>query len=124
MSKISNLIVYFTEILIGIITTVGTTQAFLALMTKHLEVQRKLQQEIDEVVGVRQPRLADRPNMPLMEAVGFHLCCFTSSSNDMKLSFFIYANGCILFKFYCRVQHLQMSVSWDIAQNIIISNQN
>ena len=71
VSKISNLIVYFTEIMTGIITTVGTTQAFLALMTIHLEVQRKLQQEIDEVVGARQPRLADRPNMPLMEAVGF-----------------------------------------------------
>ena len=33
--------------------------------------QRKLQQEIDEVVGARQPRLADRPNMPLMESVEF-----------------------------------------------------
>ena len=68
----------------GIITTVGTTQAFLATMAVNLEVQRKLQQEIDEVIGARQPRLADRPNMPLMEAVGFPLYHSTSWPTNTK----------------------------------------
>ena len=51
------------------ITTVGATYAFLSLMTLYPDKQRKLQQEVDDVIGGRLPRLADRPKMHYMEAV-------------------------------------------------------
>ena len=51
------------------ITTVGATHSFLSLMTLYPEKQRKLQEEVDDVIGGRLPRLADRPNMHYMEAV-------------------------------------------------------
>ena len=38
-------------------------------MTLYPEKQRKLQQEVDDVIGGRLPRLADRPKMHYMEAV-------------------------------------------------------
>ena len=70
----------------GIITTVGTTQAFLAIMAVNLEIQRKLQQEVDEVIGTRPPRLADRPNMPFMEAVEFSLYHSISEYQNTSLN--------------------------------------
>ena len=42
-------------------------------MTLYPEKQRKLQQEVDDVIGGRLPRLADRPRMHYMEAVSFLL---------------------------------------------------
>ena len=54
---------------LGVITTVGATYAFLSLMTLYPDKQRKLQQEVDDVIGGRLPRLADRPKMHYMEAV-------------------------------------------------------
>jgi len=39
-------------------------------MVLHPEVQRKAQQQLDEVVGHgRLPTLADRPNLPYLEAI-------------------------------------------------------
>ena len=59
-------------IFLGVITTVGATYGFLSLMTLYPEKQRKLQQEVDDVIGGRLPRLADRPKMHYMEAVNLY----------------------------------------------------
>ena len=55
--------------ILGVSTTVGATHSFLSLMTLYPDKQRKLQQEVDHVIGSRLPRLADRPKMHYMEAV-------------------------------------------------------
>ena len=50
-------------------------------MTGHPEVQNKLQQEVDEVIGHRDAKLSDRPNMSYMEAV-----CIMSANNTIEFS--------------------------------------
>ena len=57
---------------LGVITTVGATYVFLSLMTLYPEKQRKLQQEVNVVIGGRLPRLADRPKMHYMKAVNIY----------------------------------------------------
>ncbi|CAH1775262.1 unnamed protein product, partial [Owenia fusiformis] len=52
----------------GIRTTYATMMAFLFAMVSHEEVQAKLQEEIDRVVGDRQVALEDKDNMPYMQA--------------------------------------------------------
>ena len=74
-NKAANRYLWFTfnfvivTIFLGVITTVGATYAFLSLMTLYPEKQRKLQQEVDDVIDSRLPRLTDRPKMHYMEAV-------------------------------------------------------
>ena len=63
---------YFTADLFGasIETTSTTLDWILAYMAQNPSVQKKLQKEIDEVVGdSRLPSLADRPAMPYADAV-------------------------------------------------------
>ncbi|XP_053577654.1 cytochrome P450 2F3 isoform X2 [Bombina bombina] len=66
-----NLLVSVHNLLLGATDTVGTTlrHALLMIVT-HPEVQVKLQEEIDQVVGGnRLPLLSDRSQMPYTEAV-------------------------------------------------------
>ena len=72
--------------ILGVITTVGATYAFLSLMTLYPDKQRKLQQEVDDVIGSRLPRLADRPKMHYMEAVSIVVSIFKYLHNLTKLS--------------------------------------
>ncbi|KAF9647048.1 cytochrome P450 [Thelephora ganbajun] len=51
-------------------TTVSFLRTFFLAMQLYPEVQRKAQEELDRVVGQdRLPRIADRPNLPYIEAV-------------------------------------------------------
>ena len=44
--------------------------AFLTFMTKHPDVLKKAQEEVDRVIGTeRLPSVSDRPNLPYVEAV-------------------------------------------------------
>ena len=50
-------------------TTFRATHSFVAILTNNPELQKRLQQEVDEAVGDETPRLADKEKMPYMEAV-------------------------------------------------------
>nr|XP_003419778.2 cytochrome P450 2D17-like isoform X3 [Loxodonta africana] len=54
----------------GMVTTSTTLDWALLLMLLHPDVQRRVQQEIDEVIGqVRQPQMEDQARMPFTTAV-------------------------------------------------------
>ncbi|MCP6497640.1 cytochrome P450, partial [Klebsiella pneumoniae] len=54
----------------GTVTTSKTLSWALLLMILHPDVQRRVQQEIDEVIGqVRRPEMADQARMPFTNAV-------------------------------------------------------
>ena len=53
----------------GLDTSGCSLTGLFLILINYLDVQHKVQQEIDEVVGtVRRPQLADRPCMPYTEA--------------------------------------------------------
>ncbi|KAF4619935.1 hypothetical protein D9613_004662 [Agrocybe pediades] len=52
------------------ITTTASMTTFFYLMSKHRDIQRKAQAELDEVIGTKRlPTYEDRPNLPYIEAV-------------------------------------------------------
>jgi len=54
-----------------ILKTFATIYAFFLAMILHPDIAKKVQAEIDHVVGDgRLPTLADRPNLPYTNAVG------------------------------------------------------
>ncbi|KAM9385851.1 uncharacterized protein KZ484_007430 [Pholidichthys leucotaenia] len=54
----------------GTETTATTMMWALVFLINHLDIQEKVQAEIDQVIGqTRQPSMADRPNMPYTDAV-------------------------------------------------------
>ena len=54
-------------------TTYRATHSFVAILTNKPELQKRLQQEVDEAVGDETPRLTDKDKMPYMEAVRLYL---------------------------------------------------
>ena len=55
--------------LAGLDTSGASLTGLFLILINYLDVQDKIQQEIDKVVGTgRQPQLADRPDMPYTEA--------------------------------------------------------
>ena len=56
----------------GMVTTSRAMYSLIAILTEHPVIQAKLQQEVDETIGARKPRLKDRPNMPYTEAVSIN----------------------------------------------------
>ena len=56
----------------GTTTTFTATRSFVAILTNKPELQKRLQQEVDEAVGDETPRLSDKDKMPYMEAVSFY----------------------------------------------------
>ena len=65
-------------ILAGSATTTNTLYAFFNILIHHPEVQRKLQKEVDDVIGIRQVTLADREHMPYHQAALLELLRFNS----------------------------------------------
>ncbi|KAH9920283.1 cytochrome P450 [Fomitopsis serialis] len=62
----------------GADTSTSTLSSFFLMMMMHPDVQRRAQQEIDEVIGdERLPEYADRPRLPYVEALLKELlrCC-------------------------------------------------
>ncbi|XP_039315233.1 probable cytochrome P450 305a1 [Solenopsis invicta] len=65
-----NLIVTLIDFFIaGISTTTATLDILFMQITNHPDVQRKLHEEIDAVIGNRTPSLEDRKKMPYTEAI-------------------------------------------------------
>ncbi|KAJ3573366.1 hypothetical protein NP233_g2460 [Leucocoprinus birnbaumii] len=53
----------------GAITSVSTVQSFFMALALYPEVQKKAQQELDNVLGGRLPEFGDRPNLPYINAM-------------------------------------------------------
>ena len=54
----------------GYLTTRGTLLSLIWVLAKRPDLQKSLQREVDGVIGQdREPRLSDRENCPLLEAV-------------------------------------------------------
>ncbi|KAL8593097.1 hypothetical protein ACOMHN_018023 [Nucella lapillus] len=71
--------VFTNLILAGTDTTSTSLCCLLLILLHHGDVQRRLQQEVDRVVGPeRSPSLADRPQMPYAEAVLLELLRYIS----------------------------------------------
>ncbi|XP_062058742.1 cytochrome P450 2D17-like [Lepus europaeus] len=91
----------------GMVSTSATLVWALLLMILHPEVQRRVQQEIDEVIGpVRQPEMGDQANMPYTTAVVHEVQRFAAigplgtphmTSQDTKVQGFLIPKGTVLF---------------------------
>ncbi|XP_006521191.1 cytochrome P450, family 2, subfamily d, polypeptide 12 isoform X1 [Mus musculus] len=90
----------------GILTTSTTLSWALLLMILHPDVQRRVQQEIDEVIGqVRHPEMADQAHMPYTNAVIHEVQRFGDivplhlpriTSRDIEVQDFLIPKGTIL----------------------------
>ncbi|XP_077908773.1 cytochrome P450 2D17 isoform X2 [Ictidomys tridecemlineatus] len=90
----------------GMVTTSTTLAWALLLMILHPDVQRRVQQEIDEVIGqVRQPEMGDRDRMPFTMAVIHEVQRFGdlvplglphSTTRDIELQGFFIPKGTML----------------------------
>ena len=72
---------------IGITTTSSLIHGMVATLALNPDIQCKLQQEVDRVVGTeRLPRLSDRKDMPYHEAVsrGWHRGGGEASPGEMR----------------------------------------
>nr|XP_034373322.1 cytochrome P450 2D10 [Arvicanthis niloticus] len=90
----------------GMVTTSITLSWALLLMILHPHVQRRVQQEIDEVIGqVRHPEMADQARMPYTNAVIHEVQRFADisplnlpriTSRDIEVQDFLIPKGTIL----------------------------
>ncbi len=62
----------------GIDTTSTSMCALLAVLATHPEIQKKIQDEIDTVLGENTPQLKDRPGLPYLEAAILEIVRFMS----------------------------------------------
>lgn len=53
----------------GFLTSRGTLMSLLHLLAQNPEIQRKMQEEIDDVIGEREVNIEDRGSCPFTEAV-------------------------------------------------------
>ena len=53
----------------GFLTSRGTLMSLLHLLAENPEIQRKMQEEIDDVIGEREVNIEDRGSCPFTEAV-------------------------------------------------------
>ncbi|CAH1782100.1 unnamed protein product [Owenia fusiformis] len=68
-------------LLAGIITTSTTLEAFLLILVNKPDVQKKIQAEIDDVIGDgRLPTFADRHNMPYSEAAVLEILRYSTTT--------------------------------------------
>ncbi|XP_062058745.1 cytochrome P450 2D17-like isoform X2 [Lepus europaeus] len=103
-----NLRMVVTDLFIaGMVTTSATLVWALLLMILHPEVQRRVQQEIDEVIGpARRPEMGDQAHMPYTTAVVHEVQRFIHSnpmgaphmtSRDVEVQGFLIPKGTVLF---------------------------
>ncbi|XP_008060186.1 cytochrome P450 2D17-like [Carlito syrichta] len=91
----------------GMVTTSITLSWALLLMILHPDVQRRVQQEIDEVIGqVRRPEMADQARMPFTTAVIHEVQRFGDviplslphmTTHDTEVQGFLIPKGTMLF---------------------------
>ncbi|XP_053442284.1 cytochrome P450 2D17-like isoform X3 [Nycticebus coucang] len=91
----------------GMVTTSTTLVWALLLMILHPDVQRRVQQEIDEVIGqVRRPEMSDQAHMPFTTAVIHEVQRFGDivplgvphmTSRDIEVQGFLIPKGTLLF---------------------------
>ena len=67
----------------GTSTTLTATHAFVAILTNHPELQRRLQMEVDKTLRGREPKLIDKHTMPLLEAVCLFVMCLISQHTPL-----------------------------------------
>ena len=69
--------------------TTSTTLTWAALyMVRYQEVQKKVQEELDRVVGIgKQPSLKDRPNLPYTEVITLHISSFSLVIGHLNKNF-------------------------------------
>ncbi|CAH1789967.1 unnamed protein product, partial [Owenia fusiformis] len=68
-------------LLAGIVTTSTTLKAFLLILVNKPDVQKKIQAEIDDVIGDgRLPTFADRHNMPYSEAAVLEILRYSTTT--------------------------------------------
>ncbi|XP_028639798.1 cytochrome P450 2D26 [Grammomys surdaster] len=99
-------IVVFDLFMAGMVTTSTTLSWALLLMILHPDVQRRVHQEIDEVIGqVRHPEMADQARMPYTNAVIHEVQRFADivptnvvhmTSRDIKFQGFLIPKGTTL----------------------------
>ncbi|XP_062058743.1 cytochrome P450 2D17-like [Lepus europaeus] len=91
----------------GMVTTSATLVWALLLMILHPEVQRRVQQEIDEVIGpARRPEMGDQVRLPYTTAVVHEVQRFADiapmgaphmTSRDVEVQGFLIPKGTVLF---------------------------
>uniref|UniRef100_G1TU02 unspecific monooxygenase n=1 Tax=Oryctolagus cuniculus TaxID=9986 RepID=G1TU02_RABIT len=91
----------------GMVTTSITLSWALLLMILHPDVQRRVQQEIDEVIGpARRPEMGDQARMPYTTAVVHEVQRFADiiplgvphqTSRDIEVQGFLIPKGTVLF---------------------------
>ena len=60
------------------VTTSVAATFLIGMCLANPEIQKKIQEEVDEVLGDRVPTLKDRPHLPYLEAVTLELLRRTS----------------------------------------------
>ncbi|CAG7821182.1 unnamed protein product [Allacma fusca] len=109
--KRNEMLFVLLDLFVGGSETTSTTLSWMcAYLIHHPQVQHKLQEEIDQVVGKeRLPALADRPSMPYTEAVISEVLRYSSifamvlhkASEDLEFhGFFIPKDTIVLPNFY------------------------
>ena len=69
----------FVDIIMGAVqTTTSSAYSLLNILLHHPEVARRLQQEVDEIIGRRPVRLSDREHMPYTQATIYELLRYTT----------------------------------------------
>ncbi len=56
------------------ITTSTSTRSVIAILANHLELQTRMQKEIDHVLGETEPRLQDKDQLHYVNAVHTAFC--------------------------------------------------
>ena len=61
-------------------STLLSSYGFILILVNHPEIQKKIKDEIDDVIGKRRPSSDDRQSMPYLRAVVFELLRFINVS--------------------------------------------
>ncbi len=90
----------------GVTTTAKTMTMMLAILVNHPEIQDAVYEEINDVIGKRQPRMEDKHSMPITQAVILETLRYHSvvpfaiphlAKNDSELQGYLIPAGTMIF---------------------------